>query len=459
MIIQAIVAVVVAASVLAPAVTAQSPPTVRAANVAELTKAMAAAKPGDVIEMTDGTWTDAHILFSATATPDKPVILRAHTPGRVKLTGTSYLQINSPHLVVDGLYFVRTEPVQSTNPVIEFRSDLGRLLNTAIENYNPPDFNTRYHWVRFSGPNNTVERCYFTGKNHQGPVIALADRARRNTVRYSHFENMPHATPNGREIIQASAYGDSEELGPDGGFMTIEYNLFERADGEGAEIISLKSNRNVVRFNTFRATIGGIVGRSGNFNTIESNIILGENRPGTAGIRVSGQGHVVRNNYIAGVADPALNLFAGEYFVDEHGKVAKLTDKFAPIMRQNTQYGAVPAYGHVKDGVFESNVFANNAGPDILVGGSYKSGWPARQRVLMPEGNRIAGNRIFSSRDAKAAVQVVKPETTPPLDRLSFKPNVIEDNTVSAGAAPAPATKPLTRTDVGPKWRAGVHGQ
>lgn len=457
MTIQSVVAVV-AMSVLAPALAAQGPRTVRAADVAELTKAMAAAKPGDVIEMSDGTWTDAQILLSATATADRPVTLRAQTPGRVNLTGTSYLQINSPHLIVDGLYFVRTEPVQSTNPVIEFRSEHGTLRNTVIENYNPPDFDTRYHWVRFSGPHNTVERCYFTGKNHQAPVIALADRARHNTVRYSHFENIPHATPNGREIIQASAYGDSEELGPDGGFMTIEHNLFERADGEGAEIISLKSNRNVVRFNTFRATIGGIVGRSGNFNTIEGNVILGEQRPGTAGIRVSGQGHVVRNNYIAGVAEAALNLYAGEYFVDEHGKVANLTDKFAPIMRQNTQYGVVPAYGHVKDGVFESNVFVNNAGPDILVGGLYKSGWPARQRVLLPEGSRIAGNRIFSSRDANARVQVVKPETDPPLDRLSFKPNVIENNTVSAGAAPEPPRKPLSRGDVGPSW-SRVHGQ
>ena len=443
---------------LSAVVAAQSTRPVRAADVAELMKAMAAAKPGDVIEMADGTWTDAHILFSATATADKPVTLRAQTPGRVKLTGTSSLQINSPHLVVDGLYFVRAQPVHSTTPVIEFRSERGKLLNTVIENYNPPEFNTRYHWVRFSGPHNIVERCYFAGKNHQGPVIALADRARHNTVRYSHFENIPHATPNGREIIQASAYGDSEELGPDGGFMTIEHNLFERADGEGAEIISLKSNRNVVRFNTFRATIGGIVGRSGNFNTIEGNIILGEKRPGTAGIRVSGQGHVVRNNYIAEVADAALNLYAGEYFVDEHGKVAKLTEKFAPIMRENTTYGAVPAYGHVKDGIYESNTFVNNAGPDILIGGLYKSGWPARQRVLMPEGNRVVGNRVFTARDTNASIHIVKPETAPPLDRLSFKPNVIENNTVSAGAPPAPPRKPLSRGDVGPNWSM-VHGQ
>jgi poly(beta-D-mannuronate) lyase len=449
--IRTIVALVTLALVPAAAA-AQGTRAVSVADVGQLTKAIAAAKPGDVIEMSDGTWADAHLIFNATGTAGNPVTLRAQTPGRVNLTGTSYLKINGPHLIVDGLHFVRTAPLHSTEPVIEFRSEHGKLLNTAIENYNPPDFNTRYHWVRFSGPHNVVEHCSFTGKNHQGPVIALADRARYNAVRYSHFENIPHAPQNGREIIQASAYGDNEELGTDGGFMAIEHNLFERADGEGAEIISLKSNRNVVRFNTFRATIGGIVGRSGNFNTIEGNIILGEKRPGTAGIRVSGQGHVVRNNYIAEVAEPALNLYAGEYFVDDDGKVAKLTEKFAPIMRANTQYGAVPAYGHVKDGVFESNIFVNNAGPDILVGGLYKSGWPARQRVLMPEGNRIAGNRVFASRDASTAIQIVTPETDPPLDRFSFKPNTIENNPVTAGPAPAPPTKPLSRRDVGPKW-------
>jgi poly(beta-D-mannuronate) lyase len=439
---------------LATTVIGQTGTKLRVANMVELGRAMQAAKPGDVIEMTDGDWVDAHIEFDANATADRPVTLRAQTPGRVVLSGTSYLQLVTPHLIVDGLYFTRTTPVDTKNPVVEFRSHHGKVVNTAIDNYNPPEFGTRYHWMRFSGERNIVERCYFAGKNHQGPVIALGDDARHNTVRYSHFESIPHAPPNGREIIQASGYGSSEELGDDGGFMTIEHNLFERADGEGAEIVSLKSNRNVVRFNTIRETIGAIVGRSGNYNTIEGNIILGENRKGTAGIRVSGQHHKVVDNYIAGVAEAALNLYAGEYFVDERGEITKLTPEFAPIFRKNTQYGAVPAYGHVKHGVYTGNVFVSNAGPEIVIGGLYRSGWPARQRVLLPEENRIANNTIYHQRQGGAEIREQQPDLAPPLDRLKFRKNTIEANTIlTSGAAPRPPRRPLTKADVGPAWR------
>ena len=83
-------------------------------------------------------------------------------------------------------------------------------------------------------------------------------------------------------------YGMNEELGSDGAFFTLERNLFEEAHGEAAEIISIKSNRNVVRFNTFRKTKGGITNRSGNFNVIEGNFILGEGEPRSYGIRVTG---------------------------------------------------------------------------------------------------------------------------------------------------------------------------
>src|SRR5690242_14844269 len=72
---------------------------------AELTAAIRAAKAGDVIVMRDGTWRDLNLVFTGAGRPGEPIKLRAQTPGKVLLTGTSQLRIFGRHLVVDGLVF------------------------------------------------------------------------------------------------------------------------------------------------------------------------------------------------------------------------------------------------------------------------------------------------------------------------------------------------------------------
>src|SRR5438046_2580977 len=52
-----------------------------ARNQEDLTKAISSAKPGDTIVMSDGVWKDASIVFSGEGEKDKPITLRAQTPG------------------------------------------------------------------------------------------------------------------------------------------------------------------------------------------------------------------------------------------------------------------------------------------------------------------------------------------------------------------------------------------
>src|SRR5690348_6198882 len=72
-----------------------------ARNPSELTRALAAARPGDTVTLADGAWKDARIIFKAQGRPDAPITLRAQTPGRVVLTGQSRLSFSGSHLVVD----------------------------------------------------------------------------------------------------------------------------------------------------------------------------------------------------------------------------------------------------------------------------------------------------------------------------------------------------------------------
>lgn len=409
---------------------------IKVKNIRELNEAMAAVRPGDQIEMADGTWQDAIIDFSATATEADPITLRAQTAGKVILTGSSKITFSQPHLIADGLLFQNGIPASGN--VIDFKADHCKLTNTAVINYNPPVPEQEYYWVFFSGSHNQVENCFFEGKNNNQPLVGNdQDDSRYNQVRYCYFKDIPYSNVNGREIFRIWGYGRSEELGEDGGFFTIEYNLFERAHGEGTEIISFKSNRNIARYNTIKATRGGITVRSGNYNTIKGNFILGEKESGTSGIRMAGQGHKVINNYIADVTGDGLTLMTGEYIETD------LTGNYNPVLREGTPLGRVPRYGHVRNGLFAHNTFINVGGTDIIVGSSYKANWNGSQRILIPENNTIANNLIVKeAATAGTAVTTPAQDRNAPLNIFSFQPNEYKGNMLHRGTvdiSPEPA--------------------
>src|SRR3954471_22004616 len=70
------------------------------ANAADIARVAATAAPGDVINMSDGAWTDQKIAFTAKGTPEHPITLRAQTPGKVILSGNSSLIVDGEYLVI-----------------------------------------------------------------------------------------------------------------------------------------------------------------------------------------------------------------------------------------------------------------------------------------------------------------------------------------------------------------------
>src|SRR5690242_9856681 len=74
-------------------------------SAAQIATAMQTAQPGDVLTMTNGTWTNQRIQFAGSGTSGAPITLRAQTPGQVLLNGNSKINISGNCLVVDGLNF------------------------------------------------------------------------------------------------------------------------------------------------------------------------------------------------------------------------------------------------------------------------------------------------------------------------------------------------------------------
>ncbi len=265
-------------------------------SASEISSTLAIAQPGDTLTMTNGRWTDVDIRFDGNGTEEAPILLRAQTPGRVILDGSSQLRIGGNWMVVDGLFF--TNGGLGGDHVIRFRNNSSanncRLTNTAIVDYNPESINTRYFWVSLYGTNNRVDHCYFSGQNHSGvTVVAWLDGIETNhRIDNNVFANRPVGPSNGWETIRI---GTSSESGTNSKVI-VENNYFYKCDGE-IEIISNKSNENIYRYNTFEESNGQLTLRHGKRCTVEGNFFLGNNVSGSSGVRIIDRDHVVMNNY------------------------------------------------------------------------------------------------------------------------------------------------------------------
>jgi poly(beta-D-mannuronate) lyase len=258
----------------------------------------------------------------------------------------------------------------------------------------------------------------------------------------------------------------------DGAFCLVEGNLFDGADGEGTEIISLKSNYNRVLSNTIVGSRGCLNIRQGSHNVVQGNIILGKGVEGAQGLRMSGFDNKVEGNYVSG-CDWGIRIQTGEYIESALTSGYQANMKEKKSKKGEASEVNVAKYPPVQDLVLARNVSVNNTGADLEVGFSYKKHWPENQLVLLPENCQIKDNRFIRAAGGESVIGSL-PDTQPPLDKIKLSPNHYENNLLLGGTcAYAPAKsgckvesipagwsadqelanwKVLKPEDVGPEW-------
>jgi hypothetical protein len=149
----------------------------------------------------------------------------------------------------------------------------------------------------------------------------------------------------------------------------VENNLFEHCDGD-PEIISVKTNDNIVRYNTFTACQGTVCLRQTNRSVVEGNYFFGKGKAGTGGLRVYGKAHLIYNNYFEGLTgdkwDAAITLTNGDVDTNttsfsSHVRPVRNTIAYNTLVNNysnieigftnNGNYGKPP-----KDNVFAGNI-------------------------------------------------------------------------------------------------------
>lgn len=275
-------------------------------NTAEFNEAIKKAIPGTTITLKNGTYNNVYLQVHGFGSKNLPITVQAETPGKVLITGDSKLSISGEYMIVSGLWFKNGTP--TGKEVITFKKDSKnvanncRLTNCTISYFNPTDKSIENHWVDLWGKNNRVDHNNFTGKTNGGTTLVVWLKGEEHIennhqIDHNYFGERPELGVNGGETIRIGTSENSMKSSK----TIVEYNTFKQCNGE-IEIISNKSCNNIYRNNIFIECEGALTLRHGNGALVENNVFVGNNKPRVGGIRIIGEDHIIRNNFLIGIS-------------------------------------------------------------------------------------------------------------------------------------------------------------
>ena len=372
--------------------------TIRVGDQDAYAKAVEGARPGDVIELANGTWTDFEMVFTGEGEEGNPITLTAEEKGKVVISGQSNLRIAGKHLVVSGLVF--KNGYTPTSEVISFRRNKDelayhtRVTEVVIDNFNNPERTETDFWVVMYGRHNRFDHNHIAGKKNKGVTMAVklnaeANQQNHHRIDHNYFGHRPNLGSNGGETLRigTSHYSLTDS------FTTVENNFFERCNGE-VEIVSNKSGKNVFRGNVFLESRGTLTMRHGNDNLVENNIFLGNGVDHTGGIRLINKRQTIRNNYLKGLT--------GYRFGSTLTVMNGVPD--SPINR----------YHQVEDSVIENNTVIDSLHIELAAGSD-------AERSAVPKTTTFRNNLVYNSDGAN--VFTVHDD----ISGITFEGNVLND--------------------------------
>ena len=343
-----------------------------------IAKALPTAAPGDVLVIADGTYRDQVLEWRGKGNEERPILVRAATPGKVVFSGQSSLLIEGEHLIVEGLLF--TDGHAPKKEAISVSGHHNTLRHCAVSSYNPPASSSQSggeredKWLTLRGRNHRVEYCTFHNKTSPSVTVTIwrkKGETDRHTLYRNHFHTRPKgATPNGYETIRI---GTSDTTGGDSQCV-IEGNRFFACDGE-MEIVSVKSDNNLISDNSFVECAGTITLRHGDGSTVSRNVIAGKLKKETGGIRVYGARHQVLDNVVIGTTGRG------------HGAIALMCGEKDP-----RPSGYQPVVGAIVRG----NLLVANKGPAIELA----AGFDEADRPVLPQQSLVDANTLSSDNQA-----------------------------------------------------------
>lgn len=272
------------------------------------------AQDGSTITIPLGKYADLGIV---TIKADN-VTIKSEKAGGTWLTGLVQLRLEGDGITVDGLVFTQGGPAERFGGV-RMMGNNNTLQNSTFYYFNhaykyQPDERRseypKYLWVSLWGKNGKVINNRFEGKQKRGTLIGVQkdDSQDNHLIANNIFLDQKPNQFNEFDIKEAIRYnGNSWEAIRIGDSKSSQWpsnskftnNLLIDMDGE-RELISIKSGGNEISGNTIFESASLISLRHGKANVVKDNVILGNEKLLTGGMRIYDEDHVIENNYIAG---------------------------------------------------------------------------------------------------------------------------------------------------------------
>jgi poly(beta-D-mannuronate) lyase len=288
--------------------------TVKVAGSGALSDALDSVTGGTTLVLADGTYDGDFTVSGVNATPAAPVVVRAANPGKAVIaSGAAIVVKNSAHVVVAGLTF---KSGASTLLKLDASNNVRVTHNTFERGGGGGEESSKWLYVGGAGSHdNRIDHNSFRNKSDPGNYLTLdgspTQISQRDRIDHNRFAKIGPRVENEKEAVRLGW----SDISKSSGFTTFEWNLLEECDGD-PEVVSVKASDMTIRYNTVRKSQGVMSLRHGDRNSLYGNVVLGEGRPGTGGIRIYGADNRVFNNYIAGTTgtgyDSALSVDGGD---------------------------------------------------------------------------------------------------------------------------------------------------
>lgn len=356
------------------------PPPIRILSVSSingLMNAAASARPGDHIILKNGIYDNSNWLNSRSAknmlirgidgTSTAPIVISAETIGGAEIRGIGGFRfLDVSHLAIRGFKFTHSQDNSAASDDTAIQCDLCKHVRFTRNHFElTTSASLHSDWLSISSDQsdyNRIDQNSFKNKKTKGVFVLVFGK--HTTVDHNYFYNQIFQGGNGGECMRIG----NSELGTVPYYSKIEYNLFERCNGD-MEAISVKSSSNSFKANTFRDNRGSLTFRHGNDNIAYGNFFLdGEN-----GLRSYGHDHVIVNNYFGSLfgSGSLTPLVIGSGTVD------------MDLARSNSEHS------RSRNVIVAFNTFYNNQGTYMRIGEDFR---PLDPVDIVIAHNILAGN-------------------------------------------------------------------
>jgi len=272
-------------------------------------KAIKKAKAGDTLVITNGRYHNWSAIIDCQGSAKHGVTIRPQSVGGVVFSGVNQFTISGRYVTLDGFHFEQCVFEQN---LLDFnRSEHCRIQNCVFKDSSNKGSKKSAISISPGAQYNHITDCRFTNIAARCVNLMMSKAMIKygvpigNVIAKNHFQDLPSFSgDNGFEAVKIGT--NQPKYGHIDVATIVEENLFLRCNGE-REIISNKCGGNTYRNNVFQQCDGELVMRGGTNCLVEGNRFI----EGAGGIRISGAGHVIKDNVIINSKGTGIRLFYG----------------------------------------------------------------------------------------------------------------------------------------------------